>query len=499
MDVSGKAGDGVRANASSAPEHVVTAVSFANLTRESLVYALGALTGKAVGLVMLPLLTRLLPPESFGRLDLLATIGSTATAALLLGVDVATIRLATDPSTTTGRRRLLFGAWLVVGSVLTIPAASVLAVLSSRLSEFVIGDQSIGAGLVLVGPIVVAGTYHHIALTLLRSQGRALAYAAASAGALVLNAMLSIVLLLTWRRDATAILAAWALALTIGALVGFSLAGLRSVARPTIESVRQVVRFGLPIAPAVVATSFAELANRGILLGQAGVEQVAYLSVALRYASVAGLLVVGFQLAWLPRSFALGTSPAAVARIALDGRRIALAVSGLVVTIAFVAPTLVVALSGDAYADAVAAVGPALAVQLAHTLFIVSSMPSSMGLTMGNIGLAGTSGVAVSLIANTLLAGRLGAPATAASMALGHGVAALVLVVLGRSVLPVPFDWRRILAVTLVGAAIAVWLTTVGAHAGVPVRAAVLAMFGVLVAIEGTARDAIRSFRGRDR
>ena len=81
---------------------------FGRLTRDSLVFALGAVAGKAIGFLMLPVLTRLLTPSEFGRFDVISALAGAGVSTLVLGMDVATTRLAFDeplhprtPSTTT--------------------------------------------------------------------------------------------------------------------------------------------------------------------------------------------------------------------------------------------------------------------------------------------------------------------------------------------------------------------------------------------------------------
>ena len=71
---------------------------FARLSRDSAIFALGSIAGKLVAVVTLPVFTRLMAPDAYGRLDLLSTLGSAAISVLSLGLDVAALRLTVDPT-----------------------------------------------------------------------------------------------------------------------------------------------------------------------------------------------------------------------------------------------------------------------------------------------------------------------------------------------------------------------------------------------------------------
>src|SRR3954465_13795473 len=71
---------------------------FGRLSRDSLVYSLGAFAGKAAALVLVPILTRVLSTEDFGRLDVLSALTSALISVLLLGLDTAAVRQFFDLS-----------------------------------------------------------------------------------------------------------------------------------------------------------------------------------------------------------------------------------------------------------------------------------------------------------------------------------------------------------------------------------------------------------------
>ncbi|TMD28861.1 MAG: hypothetical protein E6I94_07775, partial [Chloroflexi bacterium] len=86
---------------------VAAAPGFARFTTSSAVFAFGSVVGKAVGFLMLPILTRALTPSGFGSMDVLISLESAVAAPLLVGLDVATVRLYFDQPDGAARARLI--------------------------------------------------------------------------------------------------------------------------------------------------------------------------------------------------------------------------------------------------------------------------------------------------------------------------------------------------------------------------------------------------------
>src|SRR5439155_27154857 len=252
------------------------------------------------------------------------------------------------------------------------------ALASAPISEALFGSTSLQPAVVATGAAVVGGVLQFIALTVLRVQGRAGRYAAVTTAAIVGYGLLAIALLTLWRADVTAVLVAYAAALLLSGVVASILAGLGQIGRPTASAARVLLRLGLPLMPAVAATYGADFLNRAILLGTGGASNVALFTVALRFASVAGIVVTGFQLAWPPRAFALGTSDAARRRLAIDAQWVVAIVGSAVITLAVASPDVVVFVAGPAYSQAVPALGFSLTFILAEALFLVASLPSAV-------------------------------------------------------------------------------------------------------------------------
>jgi O-antigen/teichoic acid export membrane protein len=449
---------------------------FGRFARDSAVYASGSVAGKAIGLLLLPIVTRALGPADFGRLDLLSTLQSAATSVLLLGLDTGTTRLYPDLDRR-GRARM-FGTWLALTLVVVAPLCLAMALFRVPVSDALFGSPQYGTPVALTAMAILGATFQVVALTALRNHGRPGAYAAVSAGSLSLNGVL-VVVLLARGASLTAVLLAMAIGMTGGAIAGLVAVRHDAFARPDRSLLRPLLVLGLPLVPAVAATWVAEVINRAILLRLAGADEVGYFSVAVRFTSVALLVVVGFQTAWQPRAFALGDGPAALRSIANDGLRILAAVCGTVVLLSAVSPELVDLAAGDRFAPALPAIGLSLVFAIGYAGYHIVTMASALSRRMRDLAASAAVAAGAGVALNVWWGGTWGSTGTAAAVAVGQAIGVGVGIRLARTQAPIPYDWVRMGALASLAGACALGASLPVGGAPPAVRAAFVILFGL--------------------
>ena len=231
----------------------------------------------------------------------------------------AVLRPPTAPS-----RRRLFATWWVIASRRRRPDADPHRRVGG-VSRCCSGPATCRPAVALVGVALMAGIVQFVSLGVLRATGRPATYAALEGGALAVNAVLAVALLVVWRTDPTSVMLALAISWTGAAVVGLVLVRGSLSGRPSRDLARAILVLALPLAPAIVATWGADFFHRAYLLDVAGTTEAAYLSMATRIGSIAMLVVAAAQLAWHPHAYRLGTSDGAIRRLALEGRHIVVA------------------------------------------------------------------------------------------------------------------------------------------------------------------------------
>ena len=465
-----------------------------HLSRSALLFGLGALAGKGAALVTLPIVARLLTPEEFGRLDVLSALIGAALAIVMLGTDVAATRLYFDRHVSNARRRLL-SSWYAVTLSAALPLAGVIVVLRAQISQLLFGTSELADAVGLTGVAIFVGTVHAVTLGVLRTTGRPLTFALLEGAALVVNAVLAVCLLLALRAGVPQQCCSHLP--SVGSAQGSSDAGWFATAYPGTAGHRRTIpllKLGLPLVPGVALALGAEFLNRAYLLGSAGATEAAYLSIAIRIASVAGLVVSAAQLAWQPHAYELARTPDAKGQLGVEARQNPGGRGG-------VCRATWSGLPGSRRVDRRPPVRrgarPAVAVALvgvaAAAFFLVASLPSAVGRATPQIALATSIGVVGAVVANVLLAPQFGAVGAAIAITSGQCVAVAAVVVLGRRFSQLPVQWGRVSFVVLMSS-IAIG---VGLVASLEWRLLVAAALLVAYWYEGTFKEIVMRVEGQ--
>ena len=286
-----------------------------SLVRDGAVYALGTVVSRGLGLLLLPLYTRALPPGEFGLLDLIVTAGVLVNLVAPLETPQAVARLWNERAPGAPRRALA-GTGLVfalLGYGLFVALAWAFAV---PLAEG-LGGSADDAGAVRAGAAFIAANGVMLVLqSQLRWALRARAYAVTSAAyaLLVLGAMAVLV-----ATDAATVARVLWLQAAGSALVAAGCARvLRGEFRFGLDrgELREMLAFSLPLVPAGVAVFATVYLHRFVLVALAGLDEVGLYGIAARVASLATLVLIGVQTALTPLVYAHHHEPETPARLA---------------------------------------------------------------------------------------------------------------------------------------------------------------------------------------
>jgi O-antigen/teichoic acid export membrane protein len=287
------------------------------LWRDGMAYAVGTLLSRGIALLLLPLLTRVLPPADYGALDLIVTCGVLVNLVVPLEIAQALARNWGECVNDHARRRLAGTAW-----TFTLVGYGAFAVVG------LIGAGPIAAGLlgqahyanaVRAGTIAIAlNGLFYVLQNQLRFDLRARAYAALGIAYALINLLLVWLLAWTLRKGLEGVL--WAQAIAAAAAVAASLVLLHrslpiGLAR---EELARMLRFSLPLVPAGIAVFGSFYANRLVLNALAPLHDVGVFGVANRVAGLATLVLIGVQGALTPLVYAHHQereTPAVLARL----------------------------------------------------------------------------------------------------------------------------------------------------------------------------------------
>ena len=401
-------------------QSVPVAVELRGVLRYSLTYMTGSVAYKAVALLAIPILARLLTPAELGLLDLAALIASIISLVAGIGLDTAIARF--QPAEKAGR--------LWATAAVTLAAAALISALlglalAETVSMAIVGSgsrASLIAAAVVYGVALAAIGF---ALTFVRLTDRPGAYSRYAFLIVMAQMVTAIGIAAFMSQPLPAVVWGWTGASVIGLIVLFwrQRMPLGGVDR---ELAARLVRFGGPLVPAAVVWIVGDLGIRAVIANAGTLAALGSYGIAARIVSLLGLFVAAFGLAWYPHVFTLSRDAVA----STSQRALIQIVGGMgtaAILISTVAPEAVLLIAGPDYAEATQAVpGMAGSMVVLGVMTIVSAV---VAMERGTTPVAIASGLgAVLQVALTfVLVPRLGLAGAAIGVGLGYGGAAIAL------------------------------------------------------------------------
>ncbi|MBU6337345.1 MAG: lipopolysaccharide biosynthesis protein [Acidobacteria bacterium] len=466
------------------------------LAASGLAYQAASLLAALLALFTLPLYTRFLSEADFGYAETILTLVILASILLRFGLGEAFVRYWHSADGPEARRRL---ARTTTGFVLVSTTVALVAgiLLAGPLSELVLGTRN--PTLMAFGVIGIwTFTNLEVAYAILRVDERRRAYLVASSVNVVLTVTLTVTLVVfldegargyvlgNYAASGLVLLGLWAFAVREHLGLprgGAALAGL--------------LRFGAPTIPADAAVFLLNVIDRAWLLRAESPDAAGLYSVAIKLATAVIILVRGFQLAWPPLAYSIGSDREAQVLYARVTTAF-IAVSALMVAGFALLGRWVVRLlaAPDFFGAHTALPWLALGWALYGLYLVLVTIAGRAEVTIRTLPSAAL-GVVVNVLLLVLLVGPLGIVGAALALCASYVAMLALLFALTRRAFRVPFQWRRLVPIVAISAALAVGgdllLPTEGFAGFLSRLAVLLAIPPLLVAARAVRPDELRA------
>jgi O-antigen/teichoic acid export membrane protein len=421
------------------------------LAKDSVVYAIPAVLGRAIGFLLFPFFAHALAPSEYGVLDVLTLVATLVGLTIALEVAQGLGRYFIDTDDQLTRRGFASTAlWFTVAVYLGWTLVALLA--AQPLAGWLLRGEA-DAGLLRVAIAwITANGLLYLLLNQLRWGLRPRAYAFVSGVNVVLTGVLSAALVLGAHTGVGGIVAAQLAAAAVAAgLAAWLLRGTYGL-QFRRELLRPMLAFSLPLVPAGIGGFLLNFIDRGAIRARLTFADIGIYGAGYRLAAVVSLLMLGLQSALTPlvltRYRELQT-PAELARVFRIF--VALAVA-LCAGLGLFADELFRVIAPPSYAR-----GAGLVPILVPAAFFSGMYIFAPGLSIARR----TAPIAVIAVAsgilNTLLAFMLVGPAGLTGVAAGTLFSSaggfVALMVLSQRAYPVPHRWPQLLAVAAAAAA----------------------------------------------
>jgi O-antigen/teichoic acid export membrane protein len=472
-----------------------------HLTGESLVYGLGQVSGRAVQLLLVPILTRALAREVYGVTDLVLAYSQFVVLVLVFGTDGALVRFFYAEPDREARRRMVSTSLAFRVAVATL-AGLLLAALAAPLADRLVG-AAVYRKYVQIGAATLPFTMLALfANDVLRVTFQPWKFVGLNLAQTLVTVAVSLWLVLGRDLGAAGVLYGKLAGDAAAAGLGMMLIRLNLTPRFDRAVLARMLSFGWPLVAASIAYGVVSAADRYFLQETRGLTEVGIYAVAVKFFAVVMVGVSAFSLAFFPFAHARAQTP--------DAPRLFARVLGLYVSVATLAALLAGVFAPEVLAVLVpaeyrSAAQPALLLAfaaVAYGAYYVSCLGIQLALKTSLLGWTGLAGAVVAVAMNAALAPRFGMTGAAVATLLGNLALAVTTYVAAQRVHPLPFRGRRLAALFLFGLGLALvaqrmappggpgWIVKLGAAV-----AFVAASFGLDVwrergAVTATARAA---------
>lgn len=417
-----------------------------SLGRETAVYGLSSVLARLLNLLLLPFYTHFLAPGENGVLAAVFSYIAFLNAVYQCGMDQAYMRRASEPGASREEAFSTAFLWLCGCSLLFSAAVHLAAEPLARLGG--IGDPALAR---LAAWVLSLDALASVAFADLRLAHRPWAYAAARTANIAVNLAATVALVGGAGLGARGVLLAALCASAAALLLLAPVFARRLRAAFSGEALADMLRFGLPLVPAGLGAMAVQVVDRPILLKMLGEEAAGVYQINYRL-GVFMMMVVGmFDQAWRPFVLDRAREPEGPALFARVLTCYLAAASWLAAALALFMPELVrLPFAGrplihPAYWSGLGIVPVVLAANMLHGVYVIFMSPVIIKKRTDLLVWVTFLGAAVDIGANLALVPAFGIRGAAWAALSAHAAMALALLALGRRLLPVPYEWRRLL------------------------------------------------------
>lgn len=457
--------------------------SLKRLSGDSLVYGVGQVSGKAVNLLLVPVLTRALLPQQYGVAELVISYSASALLVLVFGMDGALARFFYEQDGRESRVRMVSSSFLfrlATGGAVALALAAFAEPLAARLMGGAVYAKYLRLGAAAM-PFTLFALF---ANDVLRVTFQPWKFIALNVTQTLIVGGLTLWFVLGKDLGVAGVL--WGKLFGDAAAAALGLVLCRHSLRPAFDGalLRRMLGYGLPLVPVSLSYAVIGFVDREALQRTASLDAVGVYGVAMKFFALIAMGLSAFQLAFGPFAYAKAHEPDAPK---LFARVLALYValaSGLALAVGLFAPPLVSLIATRDYAGAAA---PALWLAfaaVAQGAYSVAALGISLSLkTHLLVGVAAAAAL-VAVAANQFLVPALGAEGAAIATFLAHATSTVLVYLVAQRVRPMPYRGLRLAALfaaALVLGTGAARFAPAGA-AGTAVRAGAVLAFAALAA-----------------
>jgi O-antigen/teichoic acid export membrane protein len=474
------------------------------LAGKSVVYGLGTVLLRSVGLLVLPLYTHYLTPEDYGVVALATTLTAFLTLMYPLSLYSAVSRFHFLSSSEDERRRNNGTIWIAI-LALGLVVSVCLDQGGARLFHWLYANLPFRPFVRMSIWTAFFTLFNMVPMSLLQAKEQPGAYVGWSIVSLLVTNTLIIVLVAVRHQGAFGYLAATLIANAVLA-VPMTVLTLRDAALAfDVAILRRALSFSLPLVPHGLASWALGLSDRAILMHFVSLAAIGLYSLGYQFGSIMIMASGAVTNAWIPFLYKRVADEGDASKPGLTRlvTYYVLVVNAIAVALCLFSRDTIVLLTSAPFHAAAPVVPIVVIGYLWNSLYIVPANFLFVANRTSHLPIATMGGAVLNVVLNLILVPRYGIMAAAWTTLAAFLFMLIVVTLLADRVFPFPYEYRRI-ALVLISSAVAI-------TGGLTVRAALpldglvqvgwLLMFPLVLVLSGffssNERESVKAFARR--
>lgn len=418
------------------------------LFKGSLVYSLGGLAGRFIGVFLVPVYTRVFSPDQYGVIDLISTFIVFLNMLLILGLDSAVGRYYVDTENKEDRK-LTASTTLYCILAFSIVVVLLLILFSNKISILLFDTPVYSTILAVALASVPFSILFASFQNLLKWNFQPGLFASTSVGCLLVQASFVIYFVVFLKLGILGIYVGSLVTFIIFSGIGFWLTKSNYSIMFSYGRLKQLLYFGAPLIPLSLAHYIMTYSDRYFLKHFSGLHEVGLYGVGYKLASLISILLLGFQHAWGPFVYSTYKNNDAKQMFSKTFDFVSIAVCFAILLFSLFSKEILMVFTTQIYVEAYKVVPLIMASIAIYTLGGYFSV--GIGIAKKNIHRAWSGGVAAlaNLVLNYLLIPSMGMIGAAIATLLSFLILGIISMVISQRYYRIEYKFRQNFAMYL--------------------------------------------------
>lgn len=280
--------------------------SLLKLTKHSLIYGIGHVLSRSIGLILLPIYTNYIPPEEMGIAAILFLFLAFMTIVYQLGFAESFLRYFSLTTDTNERKKIFSNAYLSIFFI-TVNLSVLIFLFSKDISQFVFHSPQYSSLILMCIGVLVGDVLSQIPLLILRVEEKSVSYLLITLLNILINIALNIYFIIHLKHGLDGIFLSNLYSSLLLLIIVSPIIFRYSKFNFSIDTVKFLFIFGFPYMFSGISKIILDLADRFILERLTDLKTVGIYNASYKLGTIMGIIVAGFRFAWSPYSLSIST------------------------------------------------------------------------------------------------------------------------------------------------------------------------------------------------